>query len=143
MADRNAPRIVEVRFTLPLGRHAGRPWSRIVDDIDAWWPSDYRALPNSRMQLDPRPGGALLERGAGSDGLLWYTVQAVVSGQWMSLVGHIAPPWGGPSLSLLRLELRTEAGGNGEIEIVDSLVGRVDGPAVEAGWRAIFGACFS
>lgn len=141
MADRNAARIAEVRFTLPLGRHATRPWARIVDDIDAWWPRDYRVLPDSRIRLDARPGGSLLETGTGDDGLLWYTVQAVVTGQWMSLVGHIAPPWGGPALSLLRIELRTGAGGQAEIEIVDSLLGRVDADAVEAGWRAIFGAC--
>lgn len=140
MADRNPPRIVEVRFTLPLPRRADAAWHRLVHDVDAWWPRDYRVLPGSRMTLDARPGGALLESGAGNDGVLWYTVQAVLAGQWLVLAGHIAPPWGGPALSLLRLDLREASSGAGEIEVLDTIVGRADPAAVEAGWRAILGA---
>lgn len=140
MADDRTPNIVEVRFTLPIGRGLDRAWQHFVGQIDAWWPRDYRVLPASRMTLDARPGGSLLESGPGQDGVLWYTVQAVVAGQWMVLAGHIAPPWGGPALSLLRFELRAGPDGQGEIEVLDTIIGRADAAAVEAGWRAIFGA---
>lgn len=140
MADTNLPRIVEVRFTLPLSRRADAAWRRLVDDIDAWWPPEYRVLPDSRMVLDARPGGTLLEQGDGRNGVLWYTVQAALAGQWLVLAGHIAPPWGGPALSLLRFDVRSGRSGQGEIEVVDSIMGRVDAAAVEAGWRAILGA---
>jgi hypothetical protein len=140
MADPSAPRIVEVRFSLPLSRRADVAWQRLVNDIDAWWPRDYRVLPGSRMRLDARPGGALLEAGEGDDGVLWYTVQAALTGHWLVLAGHIAPPWGGPALSLLRFDLRTSPSGEAEIEVLDSIMGRADAVAVEAGWRAIIGA---
>lgn len=140
MADKTAPRIVEVRFTLPVARRAETAWHRLVHEIDAWWPRDYRVLPGSRMTLEARPGGALLETGAGDDGVLWYTVQAALAGQWLVLAGHIAPPWGGPALSLLRFDLRAHPSGDAEIEVLDSILGRADPPAVEAGWRAIIGA---
>jgi hypothetical protein len=140
MADARSPRIVEVRFTLPLARDLGGAWHRLVEQIDLWWPQDYRVMPASRMTLDARPGGILLEAGAGRDGVAWYTVQAVVAGQWLVLAGHIAPPWGGPALSLLRFDLRAGSGGGGEIEVHDTIIGRADASAVEAGWRAIIGA---
>lgn len=139
MAEHDPPRIVEVRFTLPLSRDEGDVWRRLVDGIDAWWPRDYRVFPEGRMQLDPRPGGALRETAHGDDGVLWYTVQAVHTGQWLVLAGHIAPPFGGPALSLLRLTLANDAAGRGEIEVHDSILGRADAAAVEAGWRAIIG----
>ncbi len=140
MADSTGPRIVEVRFTLPLARRADAAWQRLVQDIDVWWPHDYRVFPGSRMTLEARPGGALLESGIGSDGVLWYSVQAALAGQWLVLAGHIVPPWGGPALSLLRFDLRTSASGEAEIEVLDTLIGRVDPAAIEAGWRAILGA---
>lgn len=138
--DKTGTRIVEVRFTLPLARAADAAWARLVHDIDGWWPRDYRVLPGSRMTLDARPGGALLEAGTGSDGVLWYTVQAALAGQWLVLAGHIAPPWGGPALTLLRFDLRANATGDAEIEVLDTILGRADPAAVEAGWRAIIGA---
>lgn len=140
MADPTGPRIAEVRFTLPLARRADAAWQRLVRDIDAWWPADYRVLPGSRMTLEARPGGALLETAAGGDGVLWYTVQAAQAGHWLVLAGHIAPPWGGPALSLLRFDVRAGTSGDAEIEVFDSILGRADPAAVEAGWRAILGA---
>jgi hypothetical protein len=140
MADASSPRILEVRFTLPLARRADAAWHRLVHDIDVWWPREYRVLPGSRMTLAARPGGALQETGEGDEGVLWYTVQGVHSGQWLVLAGHIAPPWGGPTLSLLRFDLRTKASGEAEIEVLDSMLGRANAAAVEAGWRAILGA---
>jgi hypothetical protein len=140
MADSKTPHIIEVRFTLPLARDANAAWQRLVRDIDVWWPHDYRVIPGSRMTLEARPGGALLESASGGDGVLWYSVQAALAGQWLVLAGHIAPPWGGPALSLLRFDLRSSASGEVEIEVLDTLIGRADPAAIEAGWRAILGA---
>lgn len=137
MAEHTIDRITEVRFTLPLAQAPAAAWQRLVADIDQWWPADYRVLPGSRMQLDLRPGGGLCERGAGDDGVLWYTVQAIHAPHWLVLSGFIAPPWGGPAVSLLRLSV-VEGDGGAELELHDAILGRADAAAVEAGWRAIF-----
>jgi hypothetical protein len=136
MPERPAPAVVEVRFTLPLALPPAGAWERLRSEIDHWWPADYRVLPGSRMQLDARPGGGLRELAAGDDGVLWYTVQAVSAPRWIMLAGPIGPPFGGPALSLLRLELR-EVGGGSELDLHDAILGRADAAAVEAGWRAI------
>jgi hypothetical protein len=137
MPDPKTDDVTEVRFTLPLAHPPAAAWRRLIAEIDQWWPADFRVLPGSRMQLDARIGGGLRELGTGDDGVLWYTVQAVHAPQWMVLSGFIAPPWGGPALTLLRLAIEARDGGS-ELELHDAILGRADAAAVEAGWRAIF-----
>jgi hypothetical protein len=133
--------LIEVRFTLPLALSRSQAWHRLSADIDQWWPAAYRASSeHSRMRLDPVPGGFLLEDGGSGNGVLWYTVQAVDAPQSLVLSGFIAPPFGGPALSLLRLALTEPKPGHCIVEIHDALIGRADAKSIEAGWRDIFGS---
>lgn len=141
MADARLAALHEARFTLALGLPREQAWQRLAADIDAWWPAAYRASSaGSRMRLDVVPGGVLLEDAGQGNGVLWYTVQAVDAPSSLVLAGFIAPPFGGPALSLLRLAIAERDGGHCVLEVHDSLLGHADPAAVEAGWRDVFGS---
>jgi hypothetical protein len=140
MADAPFSARQEARFTLALGLPREQAWRRLAADIDQWWPAAYRvSAAGSCMRLGAVPGGALLEDAGQGNGVLWYTVQAVDAPASMVLAGFIAPPFGGPALSLLRLSITERDGGHCVLEVHDSLLGHADAAAVEAGWRDIFG----
>ncbi|MDX2220719.1 MAG: hypothetical protein SF172_16995 [Burkholderiales bacterium] len=129
----------EARFTVALPLPSATAWPLLERDIDAWWPAMYRAVASpSRMRFSATLGGRLEELGANGEGVLWYVVQAVTPGQSITLAGHIAPPFGGPALSLLRLTLSDQPDGSSCLEIHDSIMGRIDPAMVESGWRDIF-----
>jgi hypothetical protein len=142
MTSKLAPAsICEARFTLPVSLPRAEAWQRLCADINLWWPAGYRATSqHGAMRLDAVPGGLLLEDGGAGNGVLWYTVQAVDAPLSMVLSGFIAPPYGGPALSLLRLSLTELDATHCLLEIHDSVMGRADAETIEAGWRDIFGA---
>jgi uncharacterized protein YndB with AHSA1/START domain len=134
--------VVTVAIEFPIAAPPERLWSALVKDTAKWWPVEHRICgPGSRMTFEPRPGGRLFEEGADGAGLLWYTVLAITPGESVTLVGHIAPPWGGPATSLLRLAV--EARGDGSmLSVTDSLFGSVDekfAASTNEGRRAILG----
>ena len=62
-------------------------------------------------------------------------------GESLHLVGHIAPQWGGPATTMLRVALEDDGQGT-RLRIADALFGNVTGDgaaSLEAGWRALFG----
>jgi hypothetical protein len=140
MKDHTSPLRHEARFTLLLGVAPEVAWRVLVDDIDTWWPPSYRAVSHpSNMRFNATLGGRLEEIGKGENGVLWYTVQAVEAPSSITLAGFIAPPFGGPALSLLRIALTAQPDGLAMLELHDSIVGHADSRTVEEGWREIFG----
>jgi len=55
------------------------------------------------MVFEVKPGGRLYEDAGGGNGLVWYQVIALDAPNSISLAGFIAPPFGGPATSLLRI----------------------------------------
>jgi uncharacterized protein YndB with AHSA1/START domain len=132
------------RYELEIPIHASPEtlWKALTESIDAWWLPDFRTLgPDSKVTFDPRAGGTLTENAPSGQGLVWFTVQMVVPGSAVYLVGHLAPEWGGPTTSMLKLGV--EARGTGSVLIVsDSLVGNVSEQSAAAqaeGWQQLFG----
>lgn len=132
---------VLVRFT--IAAPPDRVWRTMFDQPANWWPKDFNALSGSRMQFEERLGGRLCETTGAGGGLVWYTVMALEPGRSVDLVGHLTAKFGGPTTSLLRLELEPHGAGGTTFTLTDALHGRV-GPGmaanVEAGWRALFEA---
>lgn len=131
-----------VELDVDLAAPKDRVWQALTGEIDAWWLGDFRVVaPDSTLSLDARAGGLLLEAKPDGGSLVWFTVQMVEPGTALHLVGHIAPPWGGPCLSMLSLTLvETEAGTR--LEIRDALIGPetiTTSTSLDAGWRALFG----
>ncbi len=143
MTDPSAPvqaRVCELE--IPIAAPRARVWQALTEETDAWWLADFRTVaPDSVVTLDARAGGQLLEASAAAGSLLWYTVQMCVPGETLHLVGHLAPAWGGPAVTLLRLGL-VERGAETVLEVQDASLGAVSGATAasqESGWRQLFG----
>jgi hypothetical protein len=140
MSNSDSIRSHHIKFTLELAATPEHAWRWLTESIDAWWPADFRAGPaGSRMQLTARLGGHLFEADELGNGIVWYQVIALQAPTSVQLAGFIAPPFGGPATSLLRLQIIRGTGKHCALEVQDSVLGVVDGAAVESGWRAIFG----
>ena len=134
----------EVRFSIVLTADRRTAWQALTESVDDWWPADYRATSGpGRMILESCLGGRLWETSINSEfpgnGVLWYQVVALEAPSSIVLSGFLAPPFGGPALSLLRLSLHDGSKGTCSLEVHDSIIGRVDANKVRDGWRAIFG----
>jgi uncharacterized protein YndB with AHSA1/START domain len=132
--------VVTIDLEIPIRATRERVWSGLTEHPQRWWPADHRVLgPGGRMRLEVRPGGRFYEEDDAGGGLLWYTVLAVEPLASLTLVGHLAPPWGGPATSLLRLELEAR-GAETLLRVKDSIFGAVDEgfrASTHDGWRSI------
>ena len=135
--EASAARIeLEVLIEAPIDR----VWRAIVDQPDAWWVSELRCVPGgSKVVLDARAGGALVEQNESGASLLWFTVIAVEPPRSINFAGAIAPPFGGPCQAFLLLELE-ERDGVTVVSMTNSLHGHVDEtmlPGIESGWKLL------
>ena len=74
-------------------------------------------------------------------GLLWQQIQSIVPNESLHLTGQLAPPFGGPATSLLRLALEGD-GDSTILKVTDCLFGNVDEATrgnIEVGWRRLYG----
>lgn len=135
-------KIVKYSFEILINRSAADIWTLMTSQIDAWWMSDFRALgEGSKVTLDAVTGGQLLESTQDGSSLEWYRVQMVTPGSALYLVGYMAPDWGGPTTSMLKLAVEDREGG-GALIVSDALMGNVtEGSAssAEGGWKTLFG----
>lgn len=135
--------VERMQFELEVELEASpeRAWAALTEEIDDWWLPDFRAAgPRSIVRLEARAGGSLVEEGTDGAALVWYTVQMVQPGKALYLVGHTAPDWGGPSLSMLKLALEVRGSGT-VLKISDAIVGNVSadqGASLADGWRKLF-----
>jgi uncharacterized protein YndB with AHSA1/START domain len=133
---------IQVAVEFRVAKPRAAVWKSIVEEISFWWPADFCAAKNHRrMVLEPYPGGRLYEEGEGGGGVLWYTVIAIEPLESLNLAGFIAPPFGGPATSLLRITLEEASNSATTVKILDSVFGRVDegtSQSVKDGWTAIF-----
>lgn len=134
--------IVKYQFELPIKRSASDIWSIMIDRIDDWWMSDFRALgEGSNVTLTALVGGQLIETGADGSALEWYRVQMVSPGKALYLVGYMAPDWGGPTTSMLKLSVEDRDQGS-VLNVSDALMGNVtekSASSAEGGWKMLFG----
>lgn len=119
-----------------------RVWSSLTMHTNAWWLPDFHMVgPGSVVELDARAGGGLVEHTEGGGSLLWYTVQMCQPGRSLHLIGHLAPEWGGPAVSMLELTLEEDGEGT-RLRVRDALLGTVTEETARCqrdGWQALFG----
>ena len=126
---------------------AGAPedvWKYFTEDIDSWWPLDFRAAPSpQRMVLEVKLGGRLYEDAGDGNGLVWYHVIALDAPRSIVLSGFVAPPFGGPATSLLRIVFSARSETATVMEMCDSMFGCLgDTAATAQGWRTLFAQGF-
>lgn len=147
MTDLNVAdsKIVKYKFEVPIKRAAKDVWSLLTQNIDAWWMKDFRALgEGSTVSLQPEVGGLLLETSSEGIDLEWYRVQMCIPGKALYLVGYMAPDWGGPTVSMLKLGVDARDQGS-VLTVSDALMGNVTeaaGQSAASGWEKLFGEGF-
>ena len=130
---------MEVRIELMINAPQQRVWDALVNDAGKWWPASFHTSERTkRFVLEPRLGGRMFEDFGNGEGLIWFNVNGIESPNYLSLVGYMGPPFGGPAASILRLGLSAAGANETKLEIIDSLFGQVEGCETESGWRAIF-----
>lgn len=142
MNDLTDAKIIKYEFEILIKRNAADIWNLMVNEIDTWWMNDFRALgEGSKVTLNYETGGQLIESAADGTSLEWYRVQMVSPGKALYLVGYMAPDWGGPTTSMLKLAVENRDKG-GALIVSDALLGNVtEGSAssAESGWKTLFG----
>jgi hypothetical protein len=139
----NKPKQLETathRLTLEIAQPHAAVWKSFTSEIDSWWPRDFRATePPQRMVFEVKPGGRLYEDAGAGNGLLWYHVIGLDAPHSISLAGFVAPPFGGPAASLLRIAFSAQRASATVMEVTDSTFGCLGDPASTAeGWRLLF-----
>lgn len=142
MSDVTDAKIIKYQFEVLIDRSAVDIWALLTDKINAWWLDDFRALgEGSTVSLNAVSGGQLIERAADNSSLEWYRVQMAVPEKSLYLVGYMAPDWGGPTTSMLKLAVEDRDSGSALI-VSDALLGNVSessASSAESGWKTLFG----
>lgn len=137
--------IIKYKFEVTIARSPDDVWTLMTENIDAWWMQDFRALgEQSTVSLNPKPGGLLLEETPDGGSLEWYKVQLCTPGTALYLVGYMAPDWGGPTISMLKLGVEVRDQGSALV-VSDALMGNVtkaSAKSAASGWEKLFGDGF-
>ncbi|HUR56106.1 MAG TPA: SRPBCC domain-containing protein [Opitutaceae bacterium] len=129
----------ETRLEIEIHASQRRVWDALVNEATHWWPKTfYSSERTKKFVIEPRLGGRVGEDYGGGEGFNWYVVNGVESPNFLLLVGHMGPPFGGPFCSLLRLELAAAGDQQTKLTITDAVFGQVDGCDNASGWRQIF-----
>ena len=122
-----------------------RVWEALIEQTNAWWLPDFRMTgEGSIVTFNTYAGGGLVEQHESGSSLLWYTVHWYRPDQFaVHLVGEIAPDWGGPSASHLKLSV-VECDNDREhavFHLADAHYGHIDAAnlkSLHAGWTQLF-----
>lgn len=143
--EQSNAQIVKYQFEFLIQSSPQKVWECLINDINLWWLDDFKTFgSDSVISLDANAGGALREIGSDGSSLDWYTVQMCIQKQSLYLVGHLAPDWGGPSLSMLKLSLQGKDDGCW-FTVCDGLLGNVSEKGANMtmeGWKAMFEESF-
>lgn len=145
MADTNVSKSACCQYELQIEIDASPDivWNAIFENTNDWWLPDFHVTgADSIVTLDPAIGGrGLAEDNASGDSLQWYSVQMYQpSERKLYLIGHIAPEWGGPATSSLKLAIEPKGDGS-LLTIADARHGNVDESHVQSyadGWKQLF-----
>ncbi len=134
---------IQYELEIEIAASCEKVWRAMFEETNAWWLPDFHMVaPDSVVTFDPNPGGSgLVEKSTDGGGLMWYTVQMYLPAQYkIYLIGHMAPEWGGPSISSLKLALEKNEVGC-VLRVTDALHGSVDVKSMtssQAGWAQLF-----
>ncbi|MEM9014401.1 MAG: hypothetical protein AAGB02_04765 [Pseudomonadota bacterium] len=135
-------RIFNYQFDVSIACPPSRVWALMIENINAWWMNDFRCLgEDSVLSLEAAPGGQLLETSSDGRVLEWYRVQMCEPGKALYLVGYLAPDWGGPTLSMLKLLIEQQDTACA-LQVSDAMMGNVTKSSIQSvsdGWRKLFG----
>ena len=133
----------EIKLEVTIEATPERVWQALTSETDRWWLPDFRMVPEPRrLVFEAHAGGRVYEESDGGAALLWFTVLAIEPRVSLQLCGHIVPPWGGPAVSYLRIQLERQDDDTTRFTMTDTILGHVTsdcGTSIDEGWRQLFG----
>lgn len=140
---KNLPAVTAKQIALEITIDANRErvWQALTEEPHRWWRKDFYVYENARLILEPWPGGRLFEDAGNGAGGLWFTIINILPPAMLEFYGHLAPQWGGPATSIVRLSLE-ERDGKTVLHIADALFGCLRDSAeqqISEGWQMLFG----
>ena len=130
----------EIKLQIEIESPLTKVWHAIINEVDAWWQTDFYFYEDSKIVLEPFPGGRLYEDGGENGAGLWYNVLNINPQESIRFVGHLAPQFGGPATTFLNLSLQEEDGRT-VLQVTDSLFGALQkgtDDQLEQGWKLLF-----
>jgi uncharacterized protein YndB with AHSA1/START domain len=136
-------RIRRIEMEIAIAAPIERVWQCIVAETSAWWPAGHFANGDSKtFRLEPWVGGRMFEESGDGNGVLWYTVLSIDAPNSIEFAGHTSIKWGGPSTSILSLNLKVSGEGT-TLQLTDAAFGRVtEDQDTAEGWRSLFETYF-
>lgn len=119
-----------------------RVWKALIEETNAWWLPDFHMTgAGSTVTFNSNAGEGLVEHHASGSSLLWYTVHWYRPDEFaVHLVGEIAPDWGGPATSHLKLSV-DEQDGKSVFHLADAHSGHINHAGLKSlydGWTQLF-----
>lgn len=134
--------ITRVDFEVSINAPVDRVWYCLTRETSNWWPRDfYTSERTRRFVIMAKLGGLVGEDFGMGGGVIWYKVIGVAAPTSLTLLGHLTPTFGGPSMSTLEITLEPQ-NGTTVFRVVDAVLGPVtDGLSdnLLSGWKTIFG----
>jgi uncharacterized protein YndB with AHSA1/START domain len=139
---KNEAGVARYELAIDIDAPPERVWQAIIEDTNAWWLPDFHMTgAESTVTFDARAGGGIVETMPGGGSLLWYTVHWIRPEEHtVYLVGHIAPDWGGPATTSLKIAVVADGSGS-TLHVSDAHHGFVDEKnlaSLHTGWTTLF-----
>jgi uncharacterized protein YndB with AHSA1/START domain len=134
---------IQVELELRIESPLEEVWQALVHDAGSWWHKDFFVTKEPEaFVLEPRLGGKVYEDCGDGTGFVWFTVEGIQPPDYLYLVGHVRPPYGGPCTSLVEVRLSAEADSATRLMISDTVHGYVSdkmATSLDEGWKLLFG----
>ncbi len=114
-----------------------RAWDALCD-VNAWWSHRFD-LPESSLELDPRPGGLFWQKSTGSNGVVFGQVTFIEHGKKIRLTGPLGQTT--PVTSVYEWELKPK-GNASLLKLRHQCVGLISADAHQSyshGWAQLWG----
>lgn len=131
----------EILVEFTLDEDCVKIWDYLFNYTHKWWPKEAMSSADTKMfVLNERIGGYLYEDFGDGEGLIWAEVIGLKRYSMLLLKGHIAPDFGGPAISYLKINLEPN-GDSCVFKLSDFIMGtNADrmGKSIAEGWSMIF-----
>lgn len=131
----------EVKVEFTIDEDCAKVWDYLFNYTHKWWPKEAMSSDSTKMfVLNERIGGYLYEDFGDGEGLIWAEVIGLKRCSMLLLKGNIAPDFGGPAISYLKISLE-QVGHSCNFKLSDYLLGSNTEPmgkSIAEGWSLIF-----
>ncbi len=144
MQEMKSAGAIEVDVTIEIDARRDTVWHTLVSQTAEWWHKDFFVTQGpATFVCEPRVGGRFFEDCGDGSGFVWFTIQGIEPPNYIYMIGHTRPPYGGPCTSLIMVTLEERSESRTLLRISDTTHGRVSddmAAGLRDGWQRLFGA---